>query len=69
MPANEYQITQVNEFTMLDEAGNPIAGYRVYFAWGLGRRGHVDIPKDRATQEVRNQLIMTEIERQEDLWG
>lgn len=68
MPENEYQITQVNEISMLDQAGNPTEAYRVYFTWGLGRRAHVDIPKDRATKDVRNILIEAEIERQETLW-
>lgn len=69
MPENEYQITQVNEISMLDEAGNPVDGYRIYFTWGLGRRAHIDLPKDRATREVRDTLIIAEIERQEALWG
>lgn len=69
MPENEYQIIQVNEISMLDAAGNPTDAYRVYFTWGLGRKAHVTMPKDRATKEIRDALIVAEIEKQEVLWG
>lgn len=69
MLENEYQITQINEMTILDEAGNPVEGYRIYFTWGLGRRAHIDLSKERASKEVRDALIAAEIERQEMLWG
>ncbi len=69
MAENLYHVEQVHEVTILDEARNPVAGYRVFFTWGIGRKGHVDIPKDRATKEVRDSLIEAEIIRQETLWS
>jgi len=69
MPENEYHIKQINEMTILDAAGNPVDGYRIYFTWGLGRKAHIDMPKAEATKEMRDTLILAEIERQEALWG
>lgn len=69
MPANDYTVTNVQEVTILDEGGAPVTGYRIWFAWADGRKGKVDMRKDRATRELRDSLILAEIARQEDLWA
>lgn len=69
MPENEYQIIDVQELTILDAAGNPVQAYRIYFTWGLGRKGHIEIVKTKVTSEEKERLITEEIDRQELLFG
>lgn len=69
MADNSYTVTNVQEVTILDEGGAPVTGYRVFFAWQNGRKGKIDMRKDRASRELRDQLILAEIARQEDLWA
>lgn len=63
-----YQTTQVVLRSILDAGGNPIEAYRVFFNWGEGQKGYVDIPKDIASAESRDRMIRAEIERQSSLW-
>lgn len=69
MPENDYQILQVDETMLLDAAGNPRDGYKVWFIWPGGRKAHIEMLKEVATSELRDQLIEAEIARQEMLWG
>jgi len=69
MPENEFEILQVNEMSILDAAGNPTDALRVYFTWGPGRKAHIDMLKEAATQELRDILIEAVIAKHEALWG
>lgn len=69
MPENSYTVTQIDEMSVLDEARNPVQGFRVWFTFGEGQRGHVDIPLALATPERRDAAIEAYIDRANALWG
>jgi hypothetical protein len=69
MPDNEYTITQINEMSVLDAAGNPVQGFRVWFDFGEGQTGHIDLPLKIASPERREAAIQTYIDRAVALWG
>ena len=69
MPENGYTVTQIDEMSVLDEARNPVQGVRVWFTFGEGQRGHVDIPMTLATVERRDAMIQTYIDKVNALWG
>ena len=69
MAENSYQVTNVQGVTILDEGEAPTAGYRIFFTWGAGRTGKIDMKRAAASRELRDSLILAEIARQEDLWA
>ena len=68
MPENDFQIVETEQGFVRNAAGNPVAGYKVWFTWGEGRKGMIEMPKERASRERRDALIEAEIARQDALW-
>ena len=69
MPDNEYRVSQIDEMSVLDEANNPTPGQRIWFRFGEGQRGHVDIPNRLLTAERRDAMIQAYIDMIMALWG
>lgn len=69
MPENDFQVIEVQEGFIRDAAGNPVPGFKVYFTWGDGHKGMVEMQKGRASRERRDLLIEEEIAQQDALWG
>lgn len=68
MPENNYQVTQIDETSVLDEAKNPVWGQRIWFRFNDGQRGHVDIPDHLLTPERKDAMIQAYIDRIMSIW-
>lgn len=68
MPENEYQVAQIDELSVLNVAGNPVPGVRIWFKFGVGQTGHVDIPNSVLTRERKEAAIQARIDAIMALW-
>lgn len=69
MPENEYTVVQIDEMHVLDAAKNPVPGQRIWFDFGEGQRGHVDIPNNVLTPKRKEAAIQSYIDKVMALWG
>lgn len=69
MPENGYRVLQIDEMSVLDAARNPVPGQRIWFSFGDGQRGHVDIPNHLLTPERKEAMIQAYIDRVMALWS
>ncbi len=69
MSENDYNVTQIDETSVLDAAKNPVQGVRIWFAFGDGQSGHVDVPLAVLTPERRESMIQAYIDRIMAIWG
>jgi hypothetical protein len=69
MPENGYQILQIDALSVLDAAKNPEPGQRIWFAFGEGQRGHVDIPDRLLTPQRKDAMIQAYVDKVMALWG
>ena len=64
-----FEVVNVQERLILDDAGNPVDGYHLDFVTKRGLRGYVNIPKSRYTKEMAAQLVEAEAKKLEDMLG
>ncbi len=64
-----YEVVSAQERLILDDAGNPVDGYRLDFVTKRGLRGYVNIPKSRYTKESAAQLVEAEAKKLEEMLG
>ena len=60
-----YHVTTTTPRTYIDDTGQPILGYRIFFVTKSGLTGWVDIPRAGYSDELAKSRLQVEAERLE----
>ena len=65
MAEKVYHVTSTTPRTYIDDTGQPILGYRIFFVTKNGLTGFVDVPKAGYSDELAKSRLQVEAERLE----